>query len=238
MRSTLALVTGLALGSIAMAQSPTESTTQPATQPANQLHTASYGIGYQIGKQITASPVKLDSEVLIEGFKDSIAGKPTKVSEADFAAAMQQVQQQMMAAAQTQAASSGEKNGVEGKAFRDENVKTAGVTTTASGLQIQTLKEGTGESPKASDTVKVHYTGKLIDGTTFDSSVDRGQPISFPLSGVIRGWTEGLQLMKVGGKSKLVIPADLAYGPQGSPPTIPPNATLVFEVELLDIEKK
>ena len=110
--------------------------------------------------------------------------------------------------------------------------------TTASGLQIETLKEGTGATPKATDTVKVHYTGKLLDGTVFDSSVERGQPAEFPLSGVIPGWTEGLHLMKVGEKARLVIPPQLAYGSAGAPPQIPPNATLVFEVELLDITTK
>ena len=110
------------------------------------------------------------------------------------------------------------------------------MTTTASGLQIETLVAGTGETPKATDKVKVHYTGKLIDGTKFDSSIDRGEPITFPLNGVIKGWGEGLQLMKVGGKARLVIPPSLAYGADGTGP-IPPNATLVFEVELLSIEK-
>ncbi len=109
--------------------------------------------------------------------------------------------------------------------------------TTASGLKSIVLTEGTGDtSPKASDTVEVHYTGWLLDGTKFDSSVDRGSPATFPLNGVIAGWTEGVALMKVGEKRKFLIPGDLAYGPQGSPPTIPPNATLVFDVELLAIK--
>ena len=111
------------------------------------------------------------------------------------------------------------------------------MTTTASGLQYVVLKHGTGTvSPKATDTVKVHYHGTLLDGTVFDSSVERGQPISFPLNGVIPGWTEGVQLMKVGDKFKFVIPANLAYGPASPSPKIPPNSTLVFEVELLGIE--
>jgi FKBP-type peptidyl-prolyl cis-trans isomerase len=111
------------------------------------------------------------------------------------------------------------------------------MTTTPSGLKYQVMKRGTGTvSPKATDTVNVHYHGTLLNGTVFDSSVQRGQPISFPLNGVIRGWTEGLQLMKVGDKFKFEIPPDLAYGAAGAPPTIPPNSTLVFEVELLGIQ--
>jgi len=119
-----------------------------------------------------------------------------------------------------------------------DQAKTPGaMTTTASGLKYQVLKQGTGTvSPKATDTVKVHYHGTLLDGTVFDSSVDRGEPISFPLTRVIRGWTEGLQLMKVGDKFKFEIPPDLAYGPNSPSPKIPPNSTLVFEVELLEIQ--
>jgi len=129
----------------------------------------------------------------------------------------------------------GEKNVKEGEAFLAANAKKDGVKTTASGLQYKVIKAGTGATPKASDEVKVHYHGTLIDGTVFDSSVQRGEPISFPLNGVIAGWTEGLQLMKVGDKFQFAIPSALAYGEQGSGP-IGPNSTLIFEVELLGIE--
>ena len=124
-----------------------------------------------------------------------------------------------------------------GEAFLAANSKQAGVITTASGLQYKVIKSGTGASPKASDTVKVNYEGKLIDGTIFDSSIQRGEPASFPVNAVIAGWTEALQLMKVGDKWQLFIPANLAYGPQSPSPAIPPNSTLIFEVELLDIAK-
>jgi FKBP-type peptidyl-prolyl cis-trans isomerase FklB len=124
-----------------------------------------------------------------------------------------------------------------GAAFLAANAKKDGVTTTASGLQYKVIKSGMGESPKLSDTVKVHYQGTLIDGTIFDSSIQRGQPITFPVSGVIAGWTEALQLMKVGDKWQLFIPARLAYGEQSPTPAIPPNSVLIFEVELLGIEK-
>ena len=124
-----------------------------------------------------------------------------------------------------------------GQAFLDKAATEKGATRTASGLIISTIKPGTGPAPKATDKVKVHYTGTLTDGTVFDSSVQRNEPATFPLNGVIPCWTEGLQLMKVGGKSKLVCPSALAYGDRGAPPTIKPGATLVFEVELLEIVK-
>jgi FKBP-type peptidyl-prolyl cis-trans isomerase FklB len=124
-----------------------------------------------------------------------------------------------------------------GEAFLAENAKKEGVKTTASGLQYKVLKSGTGESPKLTDTVKVHYQGTLIDGTIFDSSIQRGQPISFPVGGVIPGWVEALQMMKVGDKWQLFIPANLAYGENSPTPAIPPNSVLIFEVELLGIEK-
>jgi FKBP-type peptidyl-prolyl cis-trans isomerase FklB len=124
-----------------------------------------------------------------------------------------------------------------GEAFLAENAKKEGVKTTASGLQYKVIKSGTGESPKSTDTVKVHYHGTLIDGTVFDSSVQRGEPISFPVTGVIPGWVEALQLMKVGDKWQLFIPARLAYGERSPSPVIGPNSTLIFEVELLSIEK-
>jgi FKBP-type peptidyl-prolyl cis-trans isomerase len=207
----------------------------PSTMPA-QLRDASYGIGYNMGRQLSEAPFKLDVDRIIEGLRDASAGKPAAVSEANVRAALEALEKEAMAGEEARARVEGEANGKSGDAYRAENAKKPGVKTTASGLQIETIKEGTGESPKPTDTVKVHYTGTLINGTKFDSSVDRGEPISFPLNGVIPGWTEGLQLMKVGGKSRLVIPPAIGYGATGSGP-IPPNATLVFEVELLGIEK-
>ena len=148
------------------------------------------------------------------------------------------LRQELTAKAEAKSKAEGEKNLKEGKAFLAANAKKDGVKTTATGLQYKVLKSGTGASPQKTDTVKVHYHGTLIDGTVFDSSVQRGEPITFPVSGVIPGWTEALQLMKVGDKWQLFIPSSLAYG-ELSPPgsKIGPNSTLLFEVELLGIEK-
>ncbi len=218
-------------------------TTQPAAAPATNptsmdthLRDASYGIGFNMGRELTQAPFKLDVEQVVAGLRDASGGKPSAFPEAQVRAALEALQHDAAAGAEAKARQSGDANIKAGDAYRAENGTKPGVTTTPSGLQIETLTPGTGASPTATDKVKVHYTGTLIDGTKFDSSIDRGQPITFPLNGVIKGWGEGLQLMKVGGKARLVIPPSLGYGPQGTGP-IPPNATLVFEVQLLSIEK-
>ena len=144
-------------------------------------------------------------------------------------------QQKMRAAAQEKAAAVASKMKAEGEAFLAENAKKEGVKVTASGLQYEVLSEGTGKQPVAADTVRVHYTGKLLDGTVFDSSVERGEPAEFGLTQVIAGWTEGLQLMKTGSKFRFFIPANLAYGEHGAGGSIPPQATLIFDVELLAV---
>lgn len=226
--STVAYVSG---------QTPTTAPTTSPTTMESHLRDASYGIGFDMGRQLSQAPVKIDADRVIEGLRDSLGGKPSAVPEAQVRAAMTRLQQEAMAGAEAKAQTEGAANVKLGDAYRAENAKKPGIVTTASGLQVETITEGTGASPKPTDTVKVHYTGTLIDGTKFDSSVDRGEPISFPLNGVIKGWTEGLQLMKVGGKSRLVIPPAIAYGPGGQGP-IPANSTLVFDVELLAIESK
>ncbi|MBS1960423.1 MAG: FKBP-type peptidyl-prolyl cis-trans isomerase [Bdellovibrionales bacterium] len=192
----------------------------------------SYAIGQQIGHQLKSENVDVDTKALSASIQDVIAGKESRISMDEMRAAMQKMQE-----GQSQKSSAeGVANKEAGDKFLAANKSKTGVKTTASGLQYEVMTEGKGKSPKATDTVKVHYKGTLLDGKTFDSSYDRGEPVEFPLNGVIRGWTEGLQLMKVGGKTRFFIPADLAYGVQGRP-GIPPNSLLTFEVELLDIKK-
>ena len=192
----------------------------------------SYGIGYNFGSSIAKqNDFSADRAALKSGLEDALAGTKTRISDADIQAAFNVVRERAVAAN----AAAGEKNVAVGAAFLAKNKARAGVTTTASGLQYEVLTKGTGAKPKATDTVVVHYTGTLIDGTIFDSSVERGEPASFTVGGVIKGWVEALQLMSVGDKWKLYIPADLAYGPRAAG-KIPPNSALIFEVQLISIK--
>jgi FKBP-type peptidyl-prolyl cis-trans isomerase FkpA len=190
----------------------------------------SYAIGQQIGRQMKGQSLDIDTDTLAASIQDVLAGRDSRLQPQEMEAAMHKAQETAMAKQE----SIGKENRAKGEQYLAQNKSKAGVKATASGLQYEVLTEGKGKSPKATDQVKVHYKGTLIDGTEFDSSYKRGEPVTFPLNGVIRGWSEALQLMKVGGKNRLVIPSDLAYGPQGRP-GIPPNSVLVFEVELLDI---
>jgi FKBP-type peptidyl-prolyl cis-trans isomerase FkpA len=190
-----------------------------------------YALGLVISQNLAAFNLNAsDLESVLAGVSDGVLKKDSKVDVQAYAAKISQLQ-----AARAGVAAATEKKA--GQAFLDKAAAEKGATRTASGLIITTLKPGTGASPKATDKVKVHYHGTLADGTVFDSSVQRGEPIVLPLNSVIKCWTEGVQLMKVGGKSKLVCPSDIAYGDQGRPPVIKPGATLVFEVELLEIAK-
>ena len=168
---------------------------------------------------------------------DALAGRPSRMTDAEIQSALQGFSAKMQEKQAAESKAQAERNAAAGKAFLAENGRKPGVVTTASGLQYRVLKAGNGPKPAAGATVKVHYVGTLLDGTKFDSSYDRGEPMTFPLGGVIRGWTEALQLMPVGSKYKLWLPPELAYGPQGTPGgPIPPDATLVFEVELLGLQ--
>lgn len=192
---------------------------------------ASYAIGMQIGKSLKAQNADVSLPALTTGLSDALDGKESRLKPEEISAAMQKMREE----AEKKAVEQAEKNKKDGEEFLAKNKAKAGVKTTASGLQYEVVQEGTGASPTAADVVKVHYTGMLINGEKFDSSVDRGEPVEFPVGGVIPGWTEALQLMKVGSKFKLTIPSDLAYGPSGRP-GIPPNSVLVFDVELLEVK--
>jgi FKBP-type peptidyl-prolyl cis-trans isomerase FklB len=196
----------------------------------------SYSIGLDIGTNFKRQSVDLNAKALAAGIADGLSGGKPLLAEDEVRKVLAEFRQQMGAKAQQAAQQLAEKNQKEGETFLAENKKKKGVITLPSGLQYQVIKEGTGKIPKASETVTTHYRGTLIDGTEFDSSYKRGEPASFPVNGVIKGWTEALQLMKVGSKWQLFIPASLAYGPQGAGQLIGPNATLIFEIELLSIK--
>jgi FKBP-type peptidyl-prolyl cis-trans isomerase FklB len=196
---------------------------------------ASYAIGAEIAANLKQQEIEVDPKALAAGVADALAGK-MKLTDAELKEVMNSFRTETMAKMETRQKAAGEKNLKEGEAFLTANAKKEGVKTTASGLQYKVSKSGTGKSPKATDSVKVHYHGTLIDGTVFDSSIERGMPITFPLNGVIPGWTEALQLMKEGDKWTLYIPSKLAYGERGPGGKIGPNSTLIFEVELLSVE--
>ena len=201
---------------------------------ASQNDKISYAMGMNLGEYLNNNPVKLNFDAIIDGLRDAVAGNP-KLSHEEYVSSMQLLQQQMQEAGRRQMEQAAAANALAEKNFMAENAKRPGITVTASGLQYEVLKQGSGAKPSASSVVRVHYTGTLLDGTKFDSSVDRGEPAEFGVNQVIAGWTEALQLMPVGSKYKLYIPAAIAYGARGAGEAIPPNAALIFEVELLDI---
>ena len=190
-----------------------------------------YGIGLQIGQQIIGSGMEVNAEAVARGIYDVLNNNLPAIDLNEVSEALQELTQRADAAQ----AETFKKLKEENKAFLEENKKAQGVIITESGLQYEVLSEGSGAKPTAESTVRVHYTGSLIDGTVFDSSVKRGKPAEFPVGGVIKGWTEALQLMSVGSKWRLTVPQELAYGERGAGASIPPFATLIFEVELLDI---
>ena len=195
----------------------------------DQKDKVSYSIGLNIGSNLARQNVEINPEAMIAGVKDAIAGKP-QLTQDQVKEVMTAFEKDM----QAKQKAAGEKSAAEGAKFLEENKKKEGVKTTASGLQYKVIKEGTGAQPKTTDTVKVNYRGTLINGKEFDSSYKRGEPATFPLNGVIKGWSEGLQLMKTGAKYQLFVPPALAYGERAVGPDLPANSTLIFEVELLE----
>jgi FKBP-type peptidyl-prolyl cis-trans isomerases 1 len=204
--------------------------------PKTKKEKISYSIGVNIGKNMKTQGIDLDQGLLTQGIKDGLNSSKTAMSDKDMEATMTAFQQEMMGKMQAKQKVDGEKNAKEGEAFLAANKKKEGVVTLPSGLQYKILKSGDGPKPTKEQTVKCHYRGTLIDGTEFDSSYKRGEPTEFPVGQVIKGWTEALQLMPVGSKWQLFIPSDLAYGPNGAGQMIGPNATLIFDIELISIK--
>lgn len=195
----------------------------------------SYSLGLVLGEKLKQDLETMDLDAFQAGMKAIYKGTTPLMDSQQVGETMQAFQMKKMEEQRQAVAKLAQDNLEQGQKFLAENAKKAGVKTTESGLQYEETQAGTGKQPALSDTVKVHYRGTLIDGTEFDSSYSRDEPVSFPLNGVIPGWTEGLQLMKEGGKAKLAIPADLAYGPGGMGNAIGPNSALLFEVELLEV---
>lgn len=204
------------------------------SQFTSELDKMSYAMGMNMGEYLTRTPIKIDLALAQQGIADFIAKSP-KLAAEEYVAMMQLLQQKMQDAGRQQVEAMAAENAAAEQEFMAENAKKSGITVTASGLQYEIIAAGDGETPAAEDVVRVHYVGTLLDGSKFDSSIDRGEPAEFGVNQVIAGWTEALQLMPVGSKYKLYIPSAIAYGAQGAGQAIPPNAALVFEVELLDI---
>ena len=203
-----------------------------------QKEKASYAIGMSVGKGLHKDQVDVDPAILARGVRDGLAGGKTLLTEDEAKAAIGVLQVEMRKKQEEKMALAGEANKKTGEAFLTANKSKDGVVALPSGLQYKILKEGTGPKPAATDSVVCNYRGTLINDTEFDSSYKRGQPATFPVTGVIKGWTEALQLMPVGSKWQLFVPAELAYGAQQRGPDITPNSTLIFEVELLSIQPK
>jgi FKBP-type peptidyl-prolyl cis-trans isomerase len=232
-RLLLATTLSLTLVAIAPAQAPPPASPAPGPALESLTERFSYAMGLDMGRAYKKQSLEINLEALVRGIKDGGSGAKPVLSEEEIAAVAEEINKQMAARRAEQVG----KNLAAGTAYLAANGKKPGVITLPSGLQYKVLKAGTGKKPKATDTVKTHYKGTLIDGTVFDSSIDRKEPVSFPVGNVIPGWVEALQLMPVGSKWQLVIPAKLAYGERGTPGgEIPPNSTLVFEIELLSIE--
>jgi FKBP-type peptidyl-prolyl cis-trans isomerase len=196
---------------------------------------ASYGIGLNVGRQIADARDRLDRLAFMRGIEDAMQGNDPDLSTEELQTVLQAFSAEIQAAAEEERTQLGEENAAAGAAYLEENAAREGVTTTESGLQYEVLRAGDGPSPTVDQRARLHYRGTLIDGTEFDSSYSRGEPAEFSVGGLIDGFTEALTLMQVGSHWRIVIPSDIGYGPNGSGPVIGPNATLIFEIELLEI---
>ena len=221
------------------AAAPAKKTTAPLTTRKDKF---SYALGMSFGaglaNNLKRQAVEADPKLVIQGFNDGLTGAKAQLTEKEAQQVLQEVQMEVQKKKQEEAEKASSTNKAEGQAFLAANKSKVGVVTTASGLQYKVLTQGTGPKPTADDSVVCNYKGTLINGTEFDSSYKRGEPATFPVGQVIKGWTEALQLMQVGSKYQLFIPSELAYGERGAGAEIGPNATLIFEVELLSIKPK
>lgn len=237
-RSLMAMGLAVLLAATAMAQQkPVPNENLPSSSLITKKDKLSYSLGMDLGHQFRRMSLDIDPALFLQGLKDALSGNKSAMSEEEIRKSISEMQNELQQRQQQMMADAGEKSKKEGQAFLAENKDKPGVRTLPSGLQYKVLKEGTGPKPTPTDTVVCNYRGTLVNGDEFDSSYKRGQPATFPVNGVIKGWTEALQLMPVGSKWQLFIPSELAYGERGVP-GIGPNSTLVFEVELLSIQKK
>ena len=231
MKKRIALITLAAASVVAHLQAADES---PLKTQQDKL---SYMLGMNIGRDLKRNDVPVDPELYLRGLKDSLSGGKTLLTDEEATQVMNAFRAELREKQTAKQREVGDKNKKDGEAFLAANKAKEGVKTTPSGLQYKAIVQGTGKVPTTNDTVTTHYRGTLIDGTEFDNSYKRGEPASFPVTGVIKGWTEALQMMPVGSKWQLFIPAEIAYGERGRP-GIPPNSTLLFDIELLDIKKQ
>lgn len=223
----------------AKATDKTPAASQPADKASpltNDKDKLSYSFGQNIGKSFKQQEIEINLEIFVKGIKDALAGSEPLLNQQEMGQVLMTFQKDRMAKMTAKHKMEADKNLKEGETFLAENKKKEGVTTLPSGLQYKVIKSGTGKTPKATDKVTTHYRGTLIDGTVFDSSYDRKEPTTFPVNGVIKGWTEALQLMKEGDQWQLFVPAQLGYGERGAGGKIGPNATLIFEIELIKVE--
>jgi FKBP-type peptidyl-prolyl cis-trans isomerase FklB len=230
------LVAALVIGVSLLRAQDVEVAEDAEAPPAKaDIKQVSYIIGINIGKNFKGQAIDVDVDSFLEGLRDGLGGKEGRITQQEMQKVMKAFEEEHVARQMEKARIMAEENKTRGAAFLEENKKKEGVKVTESGLQYRVIKEGTGKQPKATDSVTVHYKGTLIDGKEFDSSYSRGEPVTFPLNNVIRGWTEALQLMREGAKYQIALPPELAYGERGASTDIGPNAVLVFDIELIKV---